>query len=183
MRIVSIIVDEIVSLDGFAARPGGAIDFFLDRRAVVETQSFPDRMHTVSDVLLGSVTYREFADYWPRQPADVPLNRLARHVVSTTLTAAPWGDHAPATVHGRGLRDAVHRVQESAAGDVIVWGSLSLARALFADGLVDELWLRVVPVTLGEGIAPFPASDVQLEQLGTTEHRQGFTASRYRVAV
>ena len=175
-----IIVDEIVSADGFAARPDGEIDFFLDRRDVVETQSFPERMEGVSDVLLGARTYREMADYWPTQPASAAINRLDKHVVSASLTAAPWGDQAPARVHADGVAAAVRSVRATARGDVIVWGSLAVARALFAQRLVNELWLRVVPVTLGAGVAPFPSADVELELLDCATRPTGFFAVRYR---
>ncbi|MGI8700530.1 MAG: dihydrofolate reductase family protein [Nocardioidaceae bacterium] len=176
-----IIVDEIVSADGYAARPGGSIDFFLDRRDVVETQTFPERMGSISDVLLGAATYGEMVDYWPGQPATAVINRLAKHVVSTSMTAAPWGDFAPAQVHTEGPEPAARAVSAAAEGDVIVWGSLALARALFTVHLVDEVWLRVVPVVLGDGVGPFPVQDRRLELLECVTRPTGFLAVRYRV--
>lgn len=174
-----LVVDTIVSLDGYAARPGGGIDWFLGRRDVVEDVGWPERMPQVAAVLLGARTYREFADYWPTQDPSHPVNRLDKHVVSRSLAEAPWGTGS-LPVHRDGAAAAARAVQASTAGDVVVWGSLSLSRELFAHDLVDELWLRVVPVSLGAGESVLPARDVPFELL---DARKGPAGAVLRYAV
>jgi dihydrofolate reductase len=175
-----LIVDEIVSLDGYAARPDGSIDFFLDLRDVVESVTWPERMPGVGAVLLGAQTYREFADYWPEQDATHHVNRIPKHVVSTTLDTAPWGEHEPLTVH-RDAAAAVAAVGGTTDGDIIVWGSLALAGELFARGLVDELWLRVVPVAIGAGVGVLPPGDVRCDLLDHRGNERGLVTLRYAV--
>ena len=93
-----IIVDEIVSADGFAARDDGSIDFFVDIEGMVDSVGNAERMAGVSAVLLGARTYREFSDYWPDQRPEADVNRLPKHVLSRGLSSAPWGELPPAMV-------------------------------------------------------------------------------------
>jgi hypothetical protein len=98
-----IIVDEIVSADGVAARADGSIDFFVGREGLVDSVGDAERMSRVRSVLLGAKTYREFSAHWPTQAPTLDVNRLPKHVLSRTIERAPWGDgeFPPATVeHG-----------------------------------------------------------------------------------
>lgn len=176
-----IIVDEIVSADGFAARAGGAIDFFEDREDVVSSVGSPERMTQVSAVLLGATTYREFSDYWPGQSPAASVNRLPKHVLSNNLAIAPWGDLQPATVERGDAATVTRRLAGQYPGDIIVWGSLSVARAILAARIVDEVWLRVVPVAVGAGRTFFPEVDVPMS-LVDTHVNANCLALRYRVS-
>jgi dihydrofolate reductase len=176
-----IILDQIVSVDGFAARLDGSCDFFLDLDGIVDTVGDPVRARAVDAALLGAVTYREFSAFWPTQDPQALVNWLPKHVVSNTLRAAPWGDLHPATVErGHGV-DIARRVADQYAGDVIVWGSLTLARCLLQAGLVAELWLRIAPVTIGSGRTLTPDRDVRLLLAGSGAHPGGWGSARYKV--
>jgi dihydrofolate reductase len=50
----------------------------------------------------------------------------------------------------------VARLRKEPGGDLVMWGSVSLVRALLAAGLVDELTLMVEPILLGGGKRIFP---------------------------
>lgn len=158
-----LIVEQIVSADGYAADTDGGIGFFGTSPEVAgdaATGTGPiDReqlewLAGVDAILLGANTYRMFADYWPAadpavEPVAEPIARLPKHVVSNTLDRAPWGDGEIEVLRG----DAVASV--AALRDrfeaTVVWGSLQLADALFEAGLVDELRLRIVPALIGAG--------------------------------
>jgi dihydrofolate reductase len=175
-----IIVDEIVSVDGVAARADGGIDFFVEREGLVDSVTREDRMGEVAAVLLGAQTYREFSAYWPTQDPALHVNRLPKHVLSTSLADAPWGDGFPPAVVERGDPVEVARaVERRYGGDVIVWGSLTVAEALLAAGAVDELWLRIVPVAVGKGRAFWPDADIELASAEVQAHPGGWVTSRY----
>ena len=176
-----VIVDTIVSLDGYAARPDGRIDWFLELRDVVEAVSWPELMPQVQAGLFGAQTYREFSAYWPTQSPSHDVNRIEKHVVTRSLAEAPWGTSA-LRIHRDGAVQALEDVVSATAGDVIVWGSLTLSRELFANGLVDELWLRVVPVALGEGVQPVPRRDLDFELLDCRRNEAGLLTVRYGAA-
>jgi dihydrofolate reductase len=177
-----IIVDEIVSADGFAARGDGSIDFFVDIEGMVDSVGNSDRMARVSAVLLGAQTYLEFSAYWPSQRPDADVNRLPKHVLSRSLSSAPWGELPPATVERGTAAEVTRRLAERYDGDVIVWGSLSLTRELLQLGLVDEIWLRVVPVALGCGRRFFPAQDIPFASAEVAAHPGGWATVRYELA-
>ncbi len=150
-----VLVQQWVSVDGMAAGPHGEDDVF----DAVPDFSPSDRhnaslLDSVDEVLLGRRTYEEFVGYWPTADGEAlapRINALPKTVASTTLGAAPWGDGAPARV----VADAVAhlRSRRAAGGDgtTIVWGSLTVVRALLSAGLVDEIELFVAPLLLGAG--------------------------------
>jgi len=76
------------------------------------------------------------------------MNGMPKFVVSSTLRDPAWNNTSVLTGH---LAADVGALKERFDGDILVAGSAQLARALFADDLVDELHLVVYPVILGAG--------------------------------
>ncbi len=150
-----VLVQDWVSVDGMVAGRSGEDDVF----DAVADFSPSDRhnaalLDSVDEVLLGRRTYEVFAGYWPAADGEAlapRINALPKTVASTTLRAAPWGDREPAGV----VPDAVAHVRSGraagAGGTTIVWGSVSVVRALLGAGLVDEVELFVAPLLLGAG--------------------------------
>jgi len=150
-----LIVEQIVSADGYAADEDGGIDFF-EAVPGLETTDHDQLafLEGVDAILLGANTYRMFVAYWPTSDAAVeavaePIARLPKHVVSNSLGRAPWGDGEIDVLRGDAAT-SVARLKERYDA-IVLWGSLELADALFAAGLVDEVRLRVVPVLIGSG--------------------------------
>lgn len=181
-------VEQIVSVDGYAAEPDGGIGF-MDAVDVGNANDDDqlEFLRGVDAILLGANTYRMFAGYWPMaDPAvDVvaePINRLPKFVISNTLAEAPWGEGAIDILRGDAaeiVADLKERYRR-----IVVWGSLTLADALLEAGLVDELRLRVVPVLIGEGRSFTPATLGQrrLELVNVVSHPSGHVGMAYRVA-
>jgi dihydrofolate reductase len=150
-----VLVQQWVSVDGMVAGPNGETDVF----DAVTDFSASDRHNTalldsVDEVLLGRRTYEEFVQFWPtaEDEALAPLiNALPKTVASTTLGAAPWGEHPPARV----IPDAVEHIRSrrtaGVTGTTIIWGSITVMRALLSAELVDDLEVFVAPVLLGTG--------------------------------
>jgi dihydrofolate reductase len=97
-----------------------------------------------SAVLIGRRTYDEWSRYWPtsdEQPFADFINRAPKYVVtSTPLTSGGW-DNAQAVAGP--LAEVVAGVKSRADGDVGVHASITLAKSLLAEDLVDELCLAV----------------------------------------
>ncbi len=152
-----IIVEQIVTADGFASGPDGELDFMsIASGGDAEDDGQLELLAHVDAILLGRVTYELFEAYWPSrtetdEPVAGPINRLPKHVVTHTLAKAPWGQWSSAIVESGEPRDTARRLAAQYAGDIVVWGSLTLAGALLQAGLVDELRLRVVPALIGQG--------------------------------
>src|SRR5689334_16443955 len=102
------------------------------------------------DMLLGKKTYEIFAGYWPHQTGSIadPFNTAKKYVVSDTSVDLTWSESV--LIHG----DVEAKIKALKAADgptLQVWGSGKLVQTLLKNGLVDELRLRIFPVTLGTG--------------------------------
>ena len=150
-----IVVTEFVSLDGVMEDPGGGESFkhggwtFEIERGEGNTFKLEETMATDA-LLLGRVTYEEFAKAWPSREGEFAdkLNSLPKHVVSSTLERPAWNN---SSVLKGDLDAEVAKLKERYDGDIVVHGSAQLAQALIEHELVDELRLMVFPVVLGSG--------------------------------
>jgi dihydrofolate reductase len=184
-----LVVQQFVTLDGFAAGTGGELDFVAGAAADPTSGPFVENqlafIESLDVILLGAVTYRMFAAYWPEQTTETQaiadaLNATPKVVFSSTLESAPWGSWEPARIVSGSAADEVRRLKAEAGNDMVVWGSLTLSDSLMREGLVDEYRLQVCPVVLGRGKRLFedglPAQ--QLTHLETTTYDE-MVAVRY----
>ena len=162
-----VIVEQIVSIDGYAEDADGGIGFFENADWIHEADLDQLQMLSgVSAIVFGAKTYRMFADYWPQAdpvaaPVATPIRQKPKFVVSSNLASAPWGAEDSAEIlRGEGVA-AVRGLRKRFAGNLIIWGSLTLTDALLRAGEVDVLRLRVIPVLLGRGRS-FAPPDVGL---------------------
>ena len=160
-----VIVQEFTTIDGFAAGPNGELDFVTDSSDADPTggEFVEDQLRfigTIDTILLGANTYRMFSEFWPEQTVETQgiadaLNGTPKVVFSSTLESAPWGDWDPARVVAGDASDEVRRLKDEPGKDMVLWGSIALAKSLMKDGLVDEYALWVCPVLLGQGLRLF----------------------------
>jgi dihydrofolate reductase len=157
-----VVVQQFVTLDGFAAGPNGELDFVTEAGATADPTSGPfvekqlAFIDSLDTILLGAVTYRMFAAYWPDQTTETQaiadaLNATPKVVFSSTLESAPWGRWEPARLVSGSAAEEVRRLKAEPGKDMVVWGSLTLSGSLMREGLVDEYRLQVCPVVLGRG--------------------------------
>ncbi len=159
-----LIVEQVVSADGFAADRNGTTKFFEEgdgsgdlEGALQEGEAEAlEMMENVDAILLGANTYKLFAEYWPKQDPTQqriakPLNELPMHVFSTSLQEAPWGKYRPATIERGNVVETIAGLRNRYQRDLVVWGSLKLTETLFRAGIVDVLRLRTVPKLIGDG--------------------------------
>jgi len=76
------------------------------------------------------------------------FNETTKYVVSGTLTDATWSN---SQVVGAYDPERIRSLKEELDGDLYVSGSITLVRAMLADGLIDGLHLFVYPLTRGAG--------------------------------
>ena len=182
-----LIVEQILSADGYAAEPDGGIGFFVDASSINEADRDQARMlDGVHAIVLGRTTYGMFADYWPgadpaKEPVAVQLNTIPKYVVSNTLQHAPWGGGEIDVLRGDGVA-SVRSLRERIDGDLIVWGSLTLTDALLLAGEVDVVRLRIVPTLIGAGRS-FTPTGLGRRSLALEDSKadpQGFVVLQYR---
>ena len=157
-----VVVQQFVTLDGYAAGPNGELDFVTESGAEADPTSGPfvDKqlafIEGLDTILLGAVTYRMFAAYWPEQTTETQaiadaLNATPKVVFSSMLESAPWGSWEPARLVSGSAAEEVRRLKAEPGKDMVVWGSLALSGSLMREGLVVEYRLQICPVVLGRG--------------------------------
>jgi len=100
-----------------------------------------------ADLLLGRKTFDIFAAYWPEHAAYWPgINDVTKYVISNTMDKSDWKN----SVFLNGV-DGIKNLKNSEGSDIQVHGSGNLVQTLLKHDLVDELWLKIFPVTLGTG--------------------------------
>lgn len=156
-----IVILSFISLDGVMQAPGGPEEdtsgnFQYGGWTVPYFDEFAgkimdEQMSVPFDLLLGRKTYDIFAGYWPHQEGEVPagvFNRATKYVVSNSGPELEWENSV--LIDG----DVVAKLKELKQQDgpiLQVHGSGNMIQTLLQNDLVDELWLKIFPVTLGSG--------------------------------
>lgn len=154
-----IIVLSFLSLDGVMQAPGGpeedSVGGFQYGGWVApyfagmdeESGEFMQKQMQPADLLLGRKTFDIFASYWPGH-ADVwpGINDVTKYVMSNTVDKSDWNN----AVFLKSVED-IKTLKSSEGSHIQVHGSGDLIQTLLRHDLVDELWLKIFPVTLGAG--------------------------------
>ena len=148
-------VHEFMSLDGVVDAPTWTFDYGFDPKMGEAIGAVTARSE---GILLGRITFEMFEPAWSSRtveedPGAPFFNDTMKHVVSGTLTDPTWRN---STVVGGYNPDTIRGLKEELDGDLYVSGSITLVRAMLADGLIDGLHLFVYPLTRGEGPRLFP---------------------------
>ena len=176
-----LVVTENITVDGvldgdFYARAGESSDTSGVDEALREQRERADAL------LLGRSTFEAFRSYWPERTDDPSgtsryLNRVAKYVVSTTLTDDDLGWENSTIL--RGLDD-IQALKEQDGADIVVTGSVTLVHSLITGGLVDEYRLFTYPVVVGEGRTLFSGAEAGLRLVEARPFRSGVLLARYR---
>jgi len=151
-----IIVLSFITLDGVMQAPGGPGEdtsggfpyggwiaaYFDDASGKVMAKQMKP-----ADLLLGRKTFEIFANYWPNRSDSWPgINDVTKYVLSRTLKESTWKN----SIFLDSLAE-IKQLKNSKGSDLQVHGSGELIQTLLKNDLVDELWLKIFPVTLGAG--------------------------------
>jgi dihydrofolate reductase len=155
-----IVVVSMISMDGVMQAPGGPEEDtssgfkyggwtwpFADE---FTEKIFGKEFSGEYDLLLGRKTYDIWKDYWPKQDGIIanPFNKATKYVVSHHGSGLTW--EKTVLIDG----DVAAKLKELKQQDgpmLSVQGSSNMIQTLLKNDLVDELWLRIYPITLGKG--------------------------------
>jgi dihydrofolate reductase len=104
------------------------------------------------DYLLGRKTFEIWAPYWPEHGGFWPrINEGTKYVFSKNLKKSdPMITGWKNSIVIKSLAD-IRKLKNSVGADIHVWGSSKLVQLLLKNDLVDELRLKIHPLTLGKG--------------------------------
>ncbi|MFI5172691.1 MAG: dihydrofolate reductase family protein [Chitinophagales bacterium] len=182
MRKITVL--SMITLDGVMQAPGGREEDKSSgfkyggwtapygdevyNKAVLEELSQP------TDFLLGRKTFEIWAGYWPEHGDVWPgINEGIKYVLSKKLKkSSPLVTGWKKSVLLKTVAD-IKKLKRSKGNDIQVWGSSKLIQLLLKNDLVDELRLKIHPLTLGKGKnlfnkGPIPAAFKLLESSVTS---------------
>jgi dihydrofolate reductase len=182
MRKITVL--SMITLDGVMQAPGGPEE---DTSGFFKyggwTAPYGDEVYgkvvqkelKPADYLLGRKTFEIWADYWPEHGDFWPgINEGMKYVMSKTMKKSDrkvtgWKN----SVIVRNVSD-IKKLKRSKGSDIQVWGSSKLIQTLLKNDLVDELRLKIHPLTLGKGKKLFdngtiPAAFTLMESIVTSK--------------
>jgi len=149
------------SLDGFVAGLKGELDW-----ANIDDELF-DFVATMTDTadtaLYGRVTYEMMQSYWPKageQPNATKhdkehsawYNKVSKVVLSKTISEKGLDN---TTIISGQLTDNINKIKKQDGKNILIFGSPGASQSLLNEGLIDEFWLFVNPIILGQGMPLF----------------------------
>jgi dihydrofolate reductase len=183
-----IIVDALISLDGYLSDPNGEIDWFTQEEDFNESEGKAwslEMLRRSDTILFGRVTFDGMAEWWPTETARRVMPEIAGHlnetpkiVFSSTLKSTTWEN---TTILPEASKEVVQGLKQRPGRDMLILASSSLVSALMHDNLIDEYWIRVVPVVLGAGRPLFkdPSARHKLRLVSCRAFKSGVVALRY----
>jgi dihydrofolate reductase len=168
-----------ISLDGVTESPHQwQFDHFDDDMMA----GMASQLAAQDAVLLGRVTYEEWAPYWPTstdEPFASFINNTPKYVVSTTLEKVGWNN---AQLLKGNLAERLEELKQQPGKNIGVAGSPGLVRSLVRDELLDELMLMIHPVVVGSGKRLFTDGGVlkRLKLVDSKTTRTGVLIVTYR---
>lgn len=156
-----IVVLTMISIDGVMQAPGGpeedtSVGFNYGGWTVpyVDESLFniiDEELSVPFDLLLGRKTYEIFAGYWPKQEGSIagPFNKAKKYVVSDKAVDLTWKKSI--LINNDDVVAKIKSLKKEDGPMLQVHGSGLLIQTLLKNDLVDELRLRIFPITLGTG--------------------------------
>ncbi|MCC6287146.1 MAG: dihydrofolate reductase family protein [Chitinophagaceae bacterium] len=187
MRKITVL--SMISLDGVMQAPGGpGEDTSGGFKYGGWTASYGDEDFgkimaeemKPADYILGRKTFEIFESYWPQHAGFWPgINDGTKYILSQTIKNSDWKN----TVFIKGLTD-IEKLKNSEGADIQVWGSSKLIQLLLKHDLVDELRLKIYPLTLGEGKKLFDNGAIPAAFILTESHvtSKGVIITNYKRA-
>lgn len=175
------------SLDGLVAGPHGEMDWInVDEELFDYSGKLIDQADTA---LYGRVTYQMMENYWPTA-ADQPTatkhdiehsrwyKKASKIVLSRTMQQAELSN---TTILADNIPQRINKVKQETGKNIVMFGSPRAAHTLMQHNLIDEYWLFVNPIVLGNGISLFAGikETMQLTLLTTKVFSSGVIGSHY----
>jgi dihydrofolate reductase len=146
-----------MSINGCIAGPNNEMDWMV-WSGDEKLKEYENRIHErVDTILLGRNMTGDFISYWSNvmSKPDDPEYTFAKKMIETpkvvftkTLNKSEWVNTDLATGD---LKDEINKLKSQNGGDIIVYGGASFDSSLIKEKLIDEFYLFINPVIIGNG--------------------------------
>jgi dihydrofolate reductase len=160
-RMGKLVLFMHTSVDGFVAGPNGEMDWINVDEEIFDYAA--GRTNEADTALYGRVTYQMMESYWPTaadQPQatkhDVDHSKWYNRVVKVVISRTMQGQNLPNTkIISDNLATEINKLKAGTEKDILIFGSPTAVHSLMAENLIDDFWLFVNPLLLGQGIPLF----------------------------
>jgi dihydrofolate reductase len=156
-----IIVLTFVTLDGIMQAPGGPEE---DPSGIFKhggwsvgywdntlEKVMSEQMGHPFDMLLGRKTYDLFAGAWPKLDPESVINKYKKYVVTHQPVPSDTNIWKNTVRIDGDVVEEIKKLKKEDGPEIQVHGSSDLIQTLLKNDLIDELWLKIYPITLGKG--------------------------------
>lgn len=184
-----IVISLHTTLDGFVAGPNGEMDWIKLNDEIFDlVGKFTNEADTA---LYGRVTYEMMQGYWPAaanrpnaSKHDIEHSTWYNRVQKIVLSKSMKGQNIDkTTIISDNVAEEIQRLKNAGDKNIMIFGSPSAAHTLMEHDLIDEYWLFVNPVLLGEGIPVFSKirNRIDLQLVNVVSFACGVTGLNYKV--
>jgi dihydrofolate reductase len=150
-----------VSLDGFVAGPNGEMDWIKVDEEIFDYAG--QRTNSADTALYGRVTYDMMEAYWPTaadgpnaSKHDIEHSAWYKKVEKIVLSRSMKDKKLPGTkIVSENISKEINQLKQASGAEIIMFGSPSATHSLMQENLIDEFWIFVNPVLIGQGIPLF----------------------------
>lgn len=177
-----------VSLDGFVAGLNGEMDWIIVDEEIFDYAGY--RTNSADTALYGRVTYDMMDAYWPTAADkpnagkhDIEHSTWYMKVEKVVLSRSMKGKKLPNTlIVSDNIAEEVNRLKSGVGEEIIMFGSPSATNVLIQENLVDEFWIFVNPILLGQGIPFFKdlKQKMKLELIKSHAFSSGVVCLHYK---
>lgn len=182
-----VILLEHTSLDGFVGGPNGEMDWIHVDEEMFDTVG--NLTNDADTAIYGRVTYQMMESYWPTA-ADQPgatrhdieharwVNNATKIVFSRTLKQTTWNNTR--IIH-ENISEEIQKLKHQPGKNMLMIGSPGIAQSFMQLDLIDEFWIHVNPVILGEGIPLFAGikKRINLQLVDVRNYNAGVVGLHY----
>jgi dihydrofolate reductase len=159
-----------ISIDGCIAGPNNEMDWLLWDDILSDDNYIKylnEITESVGTIIMGRKMVDEFIPYWTEvmNKPDDPWNAFSKKMVeipkvvfTKTLYKSEWANTDIATGD---LKDEITKLKNLDDGDIIVYGGASFDSSLIKEKLIDEFYLFVNPIVIGNGKTIFKNLEIQ----------------------
>jgi dihydrofolate reductase len=176
-----------ISIDGFVARPKGELDWMTwDWDEKLKT--FVDDLHnSVDTIVMGRQMTDGFINSWssmleksesPEYPFAKKMIDIPKVVFTKTMTESPWVN----TTLAHDLIADVSKLKQQNGSDIIAYGGAGFVTNLIKENLIDDYYLFVNPIAIGEGLTIFGdvGGNRELKLVDSTPYECGIVINNYQ---
>ena len=162
-----------MSLDGYIATPDNGLEFLSSVEEKDQDYSYKDFVNTVDTVIVGRKSYDKVLS----MGLEYPHTDKELYIITRT----PRPTVGSTTFYTGNLNELVSGLKRKEGKDIYVDGGAEIANEMLSENLIDEFYISVIPILLGNGISLFNNSrpQVRLKLISTKTYNKGLVQLHY----